>query len=135
MINKSDQICRKRADSSQSNSKKLEIQDLTGELRKREWTMSTEKQQLEVDRNYEVFRALLPDLLKTDVGRFALMQNREVIACFDTSRDAMQAGRKLLEVKTIGMLQNMVRKLLFMSYLHNSSISELVMQHEKSGEK
>ena len=61
--------------------------------------MSTEKQQVEVDRNYETFKALLPGLLKTDFGRYALMQNRKVIACFDTSRDAMQVGRILLEGK------------------------------------
>ena len=58
--------------------------------------MSTDKQQVEVDRNYEAFKTLLPDLLKTDVNRYALMHNREVVACFDTSRDAMQAGRTLL---------------------------------------
>ena len=33
------------------------------------------------------------------------MQNREVIACFDTSRDAMQAGRKLLEEKHFSVQQ------------------------------
>ena len=54
--------------------------------------MSTEKQQVEVDRNYEAFKALLPVLSKADFGRYALMQNREVVACFDTSRDAMQVG-------------------------------------------
>lgn len=67
--------------------------------------MSTEKQQQEVDQNYEAFKALLPDLLKTDPNRFALMHNREVIACFDTSRDAMQAGRKLLEGKHFSVQQ------------------------------
>ena len=67
--------------------------------------MSTEKQQVEVDRNYETFKALLPGLLKTEFGRYALMQNREVIACFDTSRDAMQAGRILLEGKHFSVQQ------------------------------
>ncbi len=57
----------------------------------------TEKidQQTEVDRNYESFREKLPDLLKTDANRFALMRRREVVACFDTSRDALEAGSKL----------------------------------------
>ncbi len=54
-------------------------------------------QQEEVDRNYESFREKLPDLLKTDANRFALMHRREVVACFDTSRDAMEAGRQLFK--------------------------------------
>ncbi len=67
--------------------------------------MSTDKQQVEVDQNYEAFKILLPDLLKTDVNRYALMHNREVITCFDTSRDAMQAGRKLLGGKHFSVQQ------------------------------
>lgn len=61
--------------------------------------MRTKTQQEEVDRNYEAFKALLPDLLKTDANRFALMHERQVLACFDTSRDAMLAGRRLLNGK------------------------------------
>ena len=67
--------------------------------------MSTEKQQVEVDRNYETFKASLPGLLNTDFGRYALMQNRKVIACFDTSMDAMQVGRILLEGKNFSVQQ------------------------------
>lgn len=65
--------------------------------------MSTEKrsmvdsQQEEVDRNYEAFKALLPGLLKSDAGRTALMRDGKVIACFDTGRDAIQAGRTMFE--------------------------------------
>ena len=65
--------------------------------------MSTEEQQREVDQNFEAFKALLPELLKTDANRYALMHNRKVIACFDTSRDAMQAGRKLLPEKNFSV--------------------------------
>lgn len=62
-------------------------------------TMTTKTQQEEVDQNYAAFKDLLPDLLKTDANRFALMHERQVLACFDTSRDAMQAGRRLLNGK------------------------------------
>lgn len=61
--------------------------------------MTVVTQQEEVDQNYEAFKALLPDLLNTDANRFALMHDRKVIACFDTSRDAMQAGQSLLAGK------------------------------------
>ena len=67
--------------------------------------MSNEIQQLEVDRNYEAFKVLLPDLLKTEFNRYVLIHNREVIACFDTSRDAMQAGRIFLEGKHFSVQQ------------------------------
>ena len=60
-------------------------------------TMTDVTQQQEVDQNYEAFKKILPQLMESgDLNRFALMQNREVMACFDTSRDAMLAGRKLL---------------------------------------
>lgn len=52
-------------------------------------------QQQEVERNYESFKARLPDLLKTDANRFALMRDGAIIACFDTNRDALEAGRAL----------------------------------------
>lgn len=67
--------------------------------------MSTDKQQQEVDQNYEAFKALLPDLLKTDANRFALMHGKKVIACFDTSRDATQAGRIFLKGKHFSVQQ------------------------------
>lgn len=54
-------------------------------------------QQQEVDRNYEAFKKLLPDLLESDPGRTALMRDGKVIACFDTDRDAIEAGRKIFE--------------------------------------
>ena len=64
--------------------------------------MSTERklradsdQQREVDRNYEAFEGMLSELLKTDAGRTALMRDGKVIACFDTDRDAVEAGRAM----------------------------------------
>lgn len=65
--------------------------------------MSIDKQQKEVDQNYEAFKLMLPDLLKTDANRYALMHNQKIAACFDTGRDAMQAGRKLLEGKNFSV--------------------------------
>ncbi len=46
----------------------------------------------EVDRNYEVFRELLPELLKTHAGKFAVMHNGEFITCLDTVGDALRFG-------------------------------------------
>ena len=54
-------------------------------------------QQQEVDRNYEAFKKVLPELLKSDPGRTALMRGGEVVMCFDTERDAIQAGRRFFE--------------------------------------
>ena len=61
--------------------------------------MSSKAQQQEVDQNYEIFKAKLPDLMKSDANRFALMHNGEVVACFDTNRDASEAGKRLLAGK------------------------------------
>lgn len=51
------------------------------------------KHQQEVDRNYDAFRTMLPELVKIHPSRFALLRHRELIACFDTARDAIEAGR------------------------------------------
>lgn len=60
-------------------------------------TRADDPQQAEVDRNYRVFREKLDQLLKTDRGRTALMQNGKVVACFDTDGDAIRAGHRLLD--------------------------------------
>lgn len=52
-------------------------------------------QQKQVDDNYIAFKALLGELMKTDAGRTALMQDGKVVACFDTDGDAVRAGRLL----------------------------------------
>lgn len=56
-----------------------------------------DEQQKEVERNYAAFKALLPELLKSDARRFALMRGGKVVTCFDTSRDAIEAGRQLFQ--------------------------------------
>ncbi len=61
--------------------------------------MATYTQQEEVDRNYKAFKKMLSDLIKSDEGRFALLHDSGLIACFDTNRDAQLAGMKLLEGK------------------------------------
>ena len=72
--------------------------------------MSTERklrtdsdQQREVDRNYEAFEGMLSELLKTDAGRTALMRDGKVIACFDTDRDAVEAGRAMFADRRFSM--------------------------------
>lgn len=58
---------------------------------------TTGEHQREVDRNYEAFKGMLPNLLETDPNRFALLRHGELITCFDTSRDAVEAGRKMFD--------------------------------------
>ena len=41
-----------------------------------------------LDRNYAAFEKALPDLVKTDSGRFAVIRDEKVVNCFDTARDA-----------------------------------------------
>ena len=49
----------------------------------------------QIDQNYAAFKALLPDLMKTSAGKWALLRNEQVEAIFDTARDAQLAGGKL----------------------------------------
>ena len=49
----------------------------------------------EIDRNYVAFTALLPELVKTGAGKWALLRSATLEAIFDTARDAQLAGEKL----------------------------------------
>ncbi len=51
-----------------------------------------DKIQKAVDRNYEAFRALLPELLGTHRGQFALMYHGEIVDFFDTLEKAVHHG-------------------------------------------
>jgi hypothetical protein len=54
--------------------------------------MDTQESRSEVDRNYAAFKALLPDLIATHPGKFAVMHNGEVVEFFDTLSDAVRCG-------------------------------------------
>jgi hypothetical protein len=45
-----------------------------------------------VERNYQAFVELLPTLLMTRAGKFALMRDCKIIEFFDTARDAFVTG-------------------------------------------
>ena len=51
------------------------------------------KQQTEVDVNYEVFLAKLPELLRRHPGQYALMKNLDFKGFFDTRADAIKFGK------------------------------------------
>ena len=58
--------------------------------------MATAEQiQEQIDRNYTAFTALLPDLMKTNAGKWALLRDATLEGVFDTARDARLAGEKL----------------------------------------
>lgn len=50
--------------------------------------------QHEVDRNFEAFTKLLPELITLHPGKYALMHSGEVIDFFDTISDAVRYGHQ-----------------------------------------
>ena len=78
-------------------------------------------QQQEVDRNYEAFKKMLPDLLKSNPGRTALMRDGEVIACFDTDRDAIEAGRTFFKDRRFS-IQEITRRRVDLGYFSRAGI-------------
>jgi len=46
----------------------------------------------EVDRNFEAFQKILPDLLAGHAGKFAVMHRGEVVDFFDSIADAAKFG-------------------------------------------
>ena len=51
--------------------------------------------QEEVDRNYDVFRQLLPTIIHDHRGSYALMHDGDIVTYFTTPVDARAAGEKL----------------------------------------
>jgi hypothetical protein len=51
--------------------------------------------QEEVDRNYEVFRQLLPTIIQEHRGAYALMREGDIVTYFTTAVDARTAGEQL----------------------------------------
>ena len=50
---------------------------------------TAEEIQAEVNKNFEAFKAMLPDLLKDHAGKYVLLHNSTLIQKFDTAGDAM----------------------------------------------
>jgi hypothetical protein len=48
--------------------------------------------QSKVDRNFEVFSELLPSLLQTHPGKYAVLHDGNVVEFFDTLGDAVKFG-------------------------------------------
>ncbi len=67
------------------------------------------KQQEQVDRNYNVFVKQLPELMQSHGGKFALMRDGEIVAFFDTARDAYVAGQELYKQDSYFSVQEVVQ--------------------------
>ena len=50
--------------------------------------MTTPEKRRELDTNFAAFRKMLPDLMKSRTGKYALMRHEKVVEFFDTMRDA-----------------------------------------------
>ncbi|MEM8825526.1 MAG: hypothetical protein AAGD40_01175 [Pseudomonadota bacterium] len=50
-------------------------------------------QDVEVDRNYEAFIAMLPDLLSDHRGEYALMKDRKIVSYNASSWEALKEGK------------------------------------------
>jgi hypothetical protein len=52
--------------------------------------MQSKAARTEVDRNYEEFRKILPDLLKKALGKYVVLHGGEIAEFFDTFGDAVR---------------------------------------------
>jgi hypothetical protein len=48
----------------------------------------------EVDRNYEAFLAVLPDIISAHAGKFALLHDCQIVGYFDTALAATLDGHR-----------------------------------------
>jgi len=68
----------------------------------------SDRRREEIERNYRAFQDLLPTLLRTHGGKFALMREGAIVEFFDTAGDAYAAGRKLFESDMLFSIQEVV---------------------------
>ncbi len=47
--------------------------------------------------NYQAFEKLLPELVKSACGKFALMHDRKLVDLFDSAGEALAAGRRTFD--------------------------------------
>ena len=53
----------------------------------------------EVKRNYDAFVRVLPTIVPSHAGKFALMHDAKIVEYFDTAADAYRAGQQLFKDK------------------------------------
>ena len=82
--------------------------------------------QAEVDRNYEAFRKLLPDIPQSNVGKFAVMHDAEIVEYFDTAADAMTYAKERFKGGMLFSVQQVKDRVVDLGYfshaMHNISI-------------
>lgn len=68
--------------------------------------MIQHEKRVEFEQNFRAFTQVLPTLLPTYEGKYALMRHEKVIACFNTPGEALKSGRSqfsdgLFSVQTV----------------------------------
>ena len=78
-----------------------------------------------VDENFEAFQKLLPELMNTRPGKYALMREGEVVEFFDSARDAMIFGQNQYS-DGLFSIQQVVDKIVDLGYfshaVHHSNV-------------
>ena len=64
-----------------------------------------DRQQKQVDKNYEAFRRLDDEFFHRHYGRYALMRDQEVVEIFDSWQDARKTAILLYEDKLFSIQQ------------------------------
>ena len=47
-----------------------------------------------IERNFQFFQSVLPDLVKDHQGRYVLLRHEEIVGIYDTVHDAQMTGKK-----------------------------------------
>lgn len=51
----------------------------------------------EVQKNFEAFEKLLPDLVEEHSGKYALIRHQKIVAIYSTVEDAVQTGQSFYD--------------------------------------
>jgi hypothetical protein len=75
-----------------------------------------QRQNEEVDRNYEAFKKVLGSLLAEHRDQLALMRDERIVGFFDTPREALEAGHERFP-DGIFSIQDVTDEPLYLGYL------------------
>lgn len=84
-----------------------------------------DQKQSEIDRNYDAFTKILPELIESHVGQFVVMRHEKPEAFFETTRDAMVYAVKTYE-DGIFSVQEVAQKPVDLGWFSHASLPSSV---------
>ncbi len=86
-------------------------------------TTTQNTQAINIEKNLKVFKENLPNLLKTEQGKYVLLSDEKIVGVYDTVRDAKTTGDKFFERENYSIQQVLSTPINLGYFSYASSVS------------